>query len=110
LELGIDVSRRGDATVLSLTGDIDIHTAPELRDRLAQLHSDGAADVVVDLSAVNFLDSSALGAFVAAHHELAEKGGSLKLAAPRSHVLKVFQITRLAEVIPLFESVDEACT
>jgi anti-anti-sigma regulatory factor len=47
---------------------------------------------------------------VAAHRDLAGAGGTLKLAAPRAHVLKVFRITRLSEVIPLFDSVDEACT
>jgi anti-sigma B factor antagonist len=92
-----------------LAGDIDINTAPDIRDRLAALQADGVRSIVVDLAAVNFLDSSALGAFVAAHRDLTGAGGRLKLAAPRSHVRKVFQITRLAEVIPLYESVDEAC-
>jgi anti-anti-sigma factor len=50
-----------------------------------------------------------LGALVAAHRALTGAGGSLKLAAPREHVQKVFRITRLAEVIPLFDSVDDAC-
>jgi anti-sigma B factor antagonist len=109
LDFGIDVSTRGDDTILTLSGDIDIHTAPEIRDRLAELRADGVRSIVVDLSGVDFLDSSALGAFVAAHRDLAGSGGQLKLAAPRSHVRKVFRITRLAEVIPLFESVDEAC-
>jgi anti-sigma B factor antagonist len=109
MELGIDVSRHGDEVVVAVSGDIDIHTAPQIRDRLAALQAEGQKSVVVDLSGVSFLDSSALGALVAAHRELREAGGSLKLAAPRAHVLKVFRITRLVEIIPLYDSVDAAC-
>ena len=109
MDFGIEVATRGDDTVLTLAGDIDMHTAPEVRDCLAGLQADGVRSVVVDLAAVTFLDSSALGTFVVAHRALAGVGGQLKLAAPSSHVRKVLRITRLAEVIPLYESVDEAC-
>lgn len=109
MELGIDVSTRGGDVVIALTGDIDIHTAPHLRDRLASLHGEGNTSIVVDLGGVTFLDSSALGALVAAHRELTAAGGTLKLAAPRTHVRKVFRISRLAEVIPLYDSVEAAC-
>jgi anti-sigma B factor antagonist len=109
VELGIDISTRGTDTVLALDGDIDIHTAPRVRDRLAALQAAGSTSVVVDLAGVNFLDSSALGVLVAAHRELSGAGGTLKLAAPRAHVLKVFRITRLDDVIRVYESVEEAC-
>ena len=95
--------------MLALTGDIDIHTAPQVRDCLASLQADGTTSIVVDLAGVSFLDSSALGALVAAHRDLTSAGGRLKLAAPRPHVLKVFRITRLTDVMPIFDSVDAAC-
>jgi anti-sigma B factor antagonist len=109
VELGIETSARGGDVVLALAGDIDIHTAPQVRDRLAGLLAEGRTSIVVDLAEVTFLDSSALGALVSAHRDLAAVGGSLRLAAPQAHVLKVFRITRLAEVIPLYESVEAAC-
>jgi anti-sigma B factor antagonist len=109
VELGIETSTRGDDVVLTLAGDIDIHSAPLVRERLEELRASGSRSVVVDLGGVNFLDSSALGALVAAHRELNDAGGTLKLAAPRAHVLKVFRITRLSDVIPLFDSVEAAC-
>jgi anti-sigma B factor antagonist len=87
VELGIDISKRGADVVLALDGDIDIHTAPQLRDQLTSLHNDGNTSIVVDLGGVNFLDSSALGALVAAHRDLTAAGGTLKLAAARTHVL-----------------------
>ena len=109
MELDIETSTRGAVVVVAIAGDVDIHTAPQVGDRLAGLRADGCATVVVDLAGVNFLDSSALGVLIAAHQELVEVGGGLRLAAPRPHVRKVFGITRLAEVIPLFDDVDAAC-
>jgi anti-sigma B factor antagonist len=109
VELGIETSTRGADVVLAVAGDIDIHTAPQVRDRLAGLASDGCTSVIVDLAEVTFLDSSALGALVAAHRDLAAVGGSLRLAAPQPHVRKVFRITRLSDVIPLYDSVEAAC-
>jgi anti-sigma B factor antagonist len=105
----MDVATQGDRIVLVLAGDIDIHSAPQVRERLVALQGDGSTAVVVDLAGVNFLDSSALGALVAAHRQLHDAGGTLSLAGARPHVRKVFQITRLTEVIPVYESVEEAC-
>ena len=109
MDLAIDVLARGDETVLRLAGDIDINSAPEITAQLTRLQADGRRAIVVDLSGVNFLDSSGLGALVTAHRAQVEAGGTLKLAAPRAHVSKVFRITRLSEVIPVFDSVEDAC-
>lgn len=109
MDLRVDATVRGDHHVLAPAGDIDLHTAPELRNQLDTQRKDGAVWIVVDLSGVEFLDSSALGMLVGAHHELVAAGGGLKIACPKPHVQKVFRITRLAEVVPIFESVDGAC-
>src|SRR4051812_50108764 len=82
VELAIDVSTRGADVVLALNGDIDIHTAPHLRDRLASLQGEGNTSIVVDLGGGTFLDSSALGALLAAPRELTAAGGPPKPAAP----------------------------
>jgi anti-sigma B factor antagonist len=109
VELGIETSTRGATVVVAVTGDVDIHTAPQVAERLDALRAEGCTAIVVDLSDVTFLDSSALGVLIAAHRELAGVGGGLRLAAPRPQVSQVFRITRLAEVIPLFDDVDAAC-
>jgi anti-sigma B factor antagonist len=97
VDLAIETSSYNGATVLS---------AGTLRDRLADVV--GQRTVIVDLSSVEFLDSSALGALVAASRDLGDAGGSLRLACPPPHVQKVFRITRLADVIPVFADVAEA--
>jgi anti-sigma B factor antagonist len=108
VDLAIDVSARGDATVVTLAGDLDIQTAPAVRDRLDELSASGGV-VVIDLSAVEFLDSSGLGAFVGAAGALGRTGGSLRLACPRPHIQKILGISRLVEVIPVYDDVESAC-
>jgi anti-sigma B factor antagonist len=108
VDLRVDESDHGAVTVVTLAGDIDLHTAPQLRDRLDKLFVDGRRVVVLDLSAVEFLDSSALGTLVAAQHSFAQDGGGLRVACPQPHAQKVFRITRLAEVVPVFDTVEEA--
>lgn len=108
MELRVDASEHGDVTVVTLAGDIDLHTAPQLREVLDKLCIDGRRIVVVDLSAVDFLDSSALGTLVAARHSFAHEGGELRVACPQPHAQKIFRITRLAEVVPVFETVQQA--
>jgi anti-anti-sigma factor len=105
----MEMSVRGGTTVLVLAGDVDIHTAPQVSERLDQLCDGGCASVVVDLAGVTFLDSSALSALLAAHRNFAQAGRTLRLAAPRPHVQKVFRITRLLDVIPIYDSVEDAC-
>jgi anti-sigma B factor antagonist len=109
VDLTIDVSRQGASTVVTLAGDIDMHTSPRLREALRNLSGESGV-VVVDLSAVKFLDSSGVGAFVGAAALFLEAGGSLRLASPPPRVQKVFRISRLAEVIPIHDDVTAAVT
>jgi anti-sigma B factor antagonist len=108
VELGMTTSTVGEATVLSLAGEIDIQSAPGLVSRLEELDSEGARRVVVDLSAVDFLDSSALGALIAAHRSISGAGRSLCVACPKPHISKIFRITRVSDVIDLYDSVEDA--
>jgi len=96
--------------VLAVSGEIDISTAPALRDRLVSLALDGPATVVVDLRQVTFLDSTALGVLVSALKRLRENGGGLRLVVAGGSVARVLEITGLAKVFPIFESIDLAVT
>ena len=109
MELHVDTSVRGDWNVVSPVGDIDLHTVPALRECLDEVRAQGRRRIVVDLARVDFLDSSALGLLVSVQRDLEGDSGQLKVACPQPQVSKVFRITRLAEVIPIHDSVDEAC-
>lgn len=94
--------------VVSAVGEIDVATAPPLRDRLQALTSSGRSTVVVDLLGVTFLDSTALGVLVGALKRCRESGGDLPLVITEPRILKVFEITGLTDVFPIHGTVDEA--
>ena len=95
--------------VVVVEGDLDAHTAPALRDRLDAVISRAPRRVLlVDLTAVPFLDSSGVGTLVAAHSRLVEGGASLRIVSTQPRVLKVLSLTGLDAVIPTFPTVEAA--
>jgi len=86
---------------------LDASTGEALREALTAVGNDYAS-VIVDFGAVSFLDSSALGAFVALLRRLKQKDGVLRLAALRPGVRMIFEVTRLDRVFATAASVDEA--
>jgi anti-sigma B factor antagonist len=95
-------------TVLAIRGEIDVSTAPELRERLLAATTDPPRIVVVDLSEVSFLDSTALGVLVSGVKRLRSEGGDLRLVVTGRSVAKVLEVTGLVEVFSIFETVDAA--
>ncbi|MFV0244369.1 MAG: STAS domain-containing protein [Qingshengfaniella sp.] len=98
----------GPAPVLILTPDgqrIDAAAAIAFKDRMRQLTATGPDRVVLDLSAVQFLDSSGLGAIVASLKQMRD-GQTLELAGARDMVAKVLNLTRMDKVFRIHDSAD----
>lgn len=95
-------------TVLEIGGEIDVYTAPRLRERLTEIIGSGEARVVVDLGKVEFLDSTGLGVLVGAHRRLRGGGGSLGLVCPQERLLKIFRVTGLDSVLEIHSTVEAA--
>jgi anti-sigma B factor antagonist len=95
LELERIVSEDG-APAIRVTGEIDMATAPQLRELLDELVDGGARRIVLDCNALAFLDSSGIGVLVAARSRLGESG-DLLLDSPPAHVRKVLDITGVSE-------------
>ena len=108
MELGLDVTQRDRWTVLAVTGEIDVATAPHLREQLVQLVAQGHHHLVVDLEGVDFLDSTGLGVLVGALKRVRLQEGELTLVCTQPRIVKVFDITGLSKVFTLHESVDSA--
>lgn len=106
---GVSVSGVGGVPVVSISGEVDVATAPILRDRLQELAAGGASTVVVDLHDMTFLDSTGLGVLVGALKRSREGGGELYLVAAQPRILKLLDITGLIGVFSLRETVAEAC-
>jgi anti-sigma B factor antagonist len=109
MELGLEVDEsRAPYTVLSVKGEIDVYSAPRLRERLVELVSQGHRQIVVDLEAVDFLDSTGLGVLVGGLKRLRSHDGELSIVCSQSRILKVFEITGLTSVFRMAATVDEA--
>ena len=97
-----------DVVILHQTGDLDAYTAPELRSHLHGATEGDARLVVVDLSAVTFIDSAGLGALVGAHRRMREGGGRLRIVRPPPLVARAFELTGLDGVLELCDAPEEA--
>jgi anti-sigma B factor antagonist len=106
-DLAIDVERSEGATVVVLRGDLDLATAPELRDCFVKVIDDGVR-IVVDLQAVDFLDSAGLGILVAGLNRARTRGGDLELVCSNGQVLKPLEITGLHRVFTIHDRRDDA--
>lgn len=108
MELSLATRIVADHAVLEVGGEVDVYTAPRLRERLSELIDSGARNVVVDLGRVDFLDSTGLGVLVGAHKRLRPVGGTFSLVCAKESLLKVFRITALDQIIPLHDTVEAA--
>jgi anti-sigma B factor antagonist len=108
MELSLATRTVAEHTVLEVGGEVDVYTAPRLRERLIELVDAGSRNVVVDLSRVDFLDSTGLGVLVGALKRLRAVGGTFGLVCSKEPLLKIFRITALDQVFPIFPSVEVA--
>jgi len=104
VELRVSSRTEGDHTVVSLAGEIDLYTAPHLQSELAATMGPAdPAQIVVDMSEVEFCDSTGMNVLLAAHRQASERGGGLALAQPRASVRKVLEVTGLASVFTVHD-------
>ena len=96
-----------DTSVLRVEGDLDLASAPSLKWALADLQAAGHRHVVVDLSAVSFIDSTALGVLVGAQRAL-DAGVRLAIACSEENVLRIFELTGLDGMFVIVATLDEA--
>ncbi len=84
-------------------GEIDLYTAPQLRDELVGALEDGARRLVIDMSRVEFCDSTGISVLLSAMKRSRDKNGDLELGAPRPAVTKVLEVTGLDEVFTIHQ-------
>ena len=106
LELGHHV--RDGIEVIDVQGEIDMYTAPRLRELLIDLISRGSYQLVVNLDKVGFLDSTGLGVLVGGLRRVRTHDGSLDLVCTQPRILKILKVTGLTEVFGIYETVDQA--
>ncbi len=108
MDLSVTTRDEGGRTIVEVGGEIDVYSAPTLRDRLNSLVADGHHHLVVDMQGVEFLDSTGLGVLVGGLKRVRTQNGSLQLVCSQERVLKVFRITGLTKVFAIHDSVEQA--
>jgi len=108
VDLTLATSEVDGTTIVAVGGEIDVYTAPKLRDKITELVADGVYNLVIDMEAVEFLDSTGLGVLVGGLKKVRAHDGSLELICTQDRLLKIFRITGLAKVFVIHDSADGA--
>ncbi|WP_199725593.1 STAS domain-containing protein [Nocardiopsis sp. Huas11] len=106
MELNISSRSQDDLAVVTVAGEIDLYTAPQLRNELVDALEDGARRLVIDMSRVEFCDSTGISVLLSAMKRSRDKGGDLELVAPKPAVTKVLEVTGLDEVFVIHADLD----
>ena len=95
--------------LVEVAGELDLHSAPQLRAELSRaIESNAPPHIVVDLAGVTFLDSTGVGVLVGALKRASEAQGALHFCSAQKRVRRVFEITGLIGALPLFTTREEA--
>jgi anti-anti-sigma factor len=105
--LEIDSELEADTARLTPAGELDIATAPQLEQEVRSLLARGVRRVVIDLSRLTFIDSSALRLFIVLNERSAEDGWTLGLIRPTGQVRTVFEITGAEENLPFIDGAGQ---
>jgi anti-sigma B factor antagonist len=109
LEFSVQSEQLGEGThVISLAGEVDLYTAPELKQELLNAIGSGTKEVVVDFTDTTFIDSTTLGVLVGGVKRLRPNGGRLSIVCSDPNITKIFEITGLDRVFPIYPTRAEA--
>lgn len=108
MDLMLNEYASGDSTVIEVSGEIDVYTAPRLREKIIALVDSGRHRLVVDMERVEFLDSTGLGVLVGGLKRVRAHDGGIDLVCTQGRILRIFRITGLIKVFDIYETVEEA--
>lgn len=108
MELALTARTEGEFEVIEVGGEIDVYTAPRLREAIVTAVDEGHTRLVIDVRKVDFLDSTGLGVLVGALKRVRADGGSLDIVCTQERILKIFEITGLDKVFGLHASIEAA--
>jgi anti-sigma B factor antagonist len=108
VDLKLDHHNRDGIEIVDVEGEIDVYTAPRLRELLIDLVNNGHYQLVVNMEKVEFLDSTGLGVLVGGLKRVRAHDGSLDLVCTQERILKIFRITGLTKVFGIHDTFDDA--
>nr|CAA9215482.1 hypothetical protein AVDCRST_MAG63-205 [uncultured Armatimonadetes bacterium] len=107
-DLKIDTRMVDGKPVLDLTGEVDSYNSPKLRETMVALIDEGSPDIVINMTGVDYIDSTGLGTLVGGLKRASEKSGTIRIICPNEQIYKVFNITGLVKVFPIFDNEQAA--
>jgi anti-sigma B factor antagonist len=109
-ELTVDIraEHNGEALVFRLKGSLDLATSPSVRAALVEAADEGKHDIIVDLSQLEFIDSTGLGALIGAHRRALEHGGRVRLIVNDGPIQRLLNITGLMRIFAVYSSLEHA--
>src|SRR5690242_18098306 len=108
VDLSLETRELDGHTLVAVGGEIDVYTAPKLRDKITELVNAGHHSLIIDMEKVDFLDSTGLGVLVGGLKKIRAEDGSMSLICSQDRLLKIFQITGLAKVFTIHSSESAA--
>ena len=108
VDLSLETRHEDGNTIIEVGGEIDVYTAPKLRDKITELVGNGNYHLVIDMEKVDFLDSTGLGVLVGGLKKVRAHDGSMRLICNQELLLKIFRITGLAKVFVIHGSQADA--
>ena len=108
MDLSLETHQEKNRTIIEVGGEIDVYTAPKLREAITSLVDEGQRDLIIDLEKVEFMDSTGLGVLVGGLKRVRTHEGSLELVCTQERLLKIFRITGLGKVFAIHSSQAEA--
>src|SRR3954447_1208511 len=108
VDLSLETRQEDGHTIIEVGGEIDVYTAPKLRDKITELVGSGNYHLVIDMEKVDFLDSTGLGVLVGGLKKARAHDGSMRLICNQERLLKIFRITGLSKVFVIHSSQADA--
>jgi len=96
-----------EASIIDLEGEVDVYTAPQLKQQSITLLDGGVKRVVINLTSVEYLDSTALGVLIGGLKRLRERDGTLDLICPNPRIRRIFEITGLDKIFDIYATEEE---
>lgn len=101
-------STNAELRVLDIEGEIDVYTSTQLKETIVSTIGEGIKFIVMNLSKVEYLDSTGLGVLIGALKHLREKQGNLIIVSPSMRIMRIFEITGLYKIFSIYQTEEEA--
>lgn len=107
--MNLSFDNRGDKLVVYMMGELDHHSAEEVRNKLDdRLEREMCNKLIMDFSGVTFMDSSGIGVVIGRYKKISVKKGKIYVTRVKGSVKRVFELSGMFKIIPLYDSVEEA--